>query len=360
MTGLYFHIPFCKRKCPYCAFNSICDMAKEDEYFQAMLDEIESFKRQEIAADTIYLGGGTPSIAKFENVEKLMLKIREVFEIKKLKEATIEINPTTAIEDNLRKYVALGFNRVSVGIQSFSDLELQKLKRTHTKNIAKKAVKIAHDVGFNNISIDLMIGIPEQTKTSIMATLKELENLKITHVSIYMLKIEKDTEFYFNKPKNLPVDDVVAEFYLLICNELKKMGFIQYEISNFAKKGYESKHNLKYWGLEEYLGFGVGAHSFYGKKRFHNENKIFEYVKNPAIDFMDSVDLEFEWFILGLRLRKGLELQKLKQLKIYDENFEQKLQKLEFEKLIYIENDRLKLTLKGMLMQNLIITYLTT
>ena len=358
LLGLYFHIPFCKTKCAYCAFNSVCDLKLEDEYFKAMLKEIESFKEKKIVADTIYLGGGTPSVAKLENIENLIKKIREVFTITKSAETTIEINPTTALEENLLKYRLLGFNRVSFGVQSFNDLELKKLRRTHNKESAKIAVKQAQKAGFENISIDLIIGIPEQTKASIITNLKELESLKITHISVYMLKIEKNTEFYLNPPNNLPSDDIVSEFYLFVCNELKKLGFIQYEISNFAKKGYESKHNLKYWNLEEYLGFGVSAHSFYENRRFFNEEKIKNYVENPLKNLKEKTYLEIEWFILGLRLSKGLELEKLKQLKIYSKDFENKIQKLNDEKLVIVKNNKLKLTLKGMLLQNSILSYI--
>ena len=359
LLGAYFHIPFCKKKCSYCNFYStVYTEELEEKFLNAVLKEQESYLKNSKKLNTIYFGGGSPCLVKATTLQKILKKAEQIFKIKKNAEITIEINPSSAVKEKLLEYKLIGINRLSFGVQSFNDFELKKLGRTHDGKTALKAIKTAQEVGFKNISIDLIIGIPEQTQSSLKENLQIVKSLNISHVSIYQLKIEPKTKFFNNPPKNLPEDDLVAKFYFLVFNELLNGGFLQYEISNFSKKFKQSKHNLKYWTLKEYLGFGPSAHSFYLNKRFYNEPNLKEYLKNPQKTIKEEVNLKLEWFILSFRLNKGILIFSLKQKGFYTKVFKQKLKKLEQEKLIYFKNFRIMLTLKGKMLLNSVLTYL--
>ena len=360
MLGIYIHIPFCEKKCSYCNFYSISitDEIKE-KYINALIEEIKFYGKEEKTIDSLYFGGGTPSILSLKDIEKIMFCLKNSFKFSENIETTIEINPNTATLNKLKHYKKLGINRISFGVQSFIDIELEKLERTHNKKIAIKAIENAISCGFKNISIDLMLGIPLQTKESLFKTLETATNFKISHISLYQLKIEPNTKFFKFPPKNLMSPDSVANLYLLACEFLESKGFKQYEISNFAKENKESIHNLKYWTLKDYLGFGPSAHSFYNNERFYHEDSLIDYIKNPLKTTKEEKNLEFEWLILNLRLKKGISIKDLKNKNFYTKDFEQKILKLKKEGLAEIKNNRLTLTPKGMLLQNSIILFIT-
>ena len=358
MLGAYFHIPFCKKKCPYCNFYSVGYKEQlEHEFLNAILKEIDSYFKKSKMLDSIYFGGGSPCLVKATTLQRIVEKLKQTFKIKKNAEISIELNPSNVFKKKLLEYKLLGINRLSFGVQSFNDDELKKLGRTHNQKTALSAIKLAQDVGFKNISIDLMIGIPEQTEQSLKQTLEIAKNLNITHISIYQLKLEPKTKFFNTPPKNLPEDDLVAKFYFLVVKKLLNWGFLQYEISNFSKRFKQSKHNLKYWSLKEYLGFGPAAHSFYLKKRFFHMADLKEYLKNPEKNLKEEVNLNLEWFILKLRLNKGILIFSLKQRGFYTKEFKQKLKRLKQENLIEIKNFRLILTLKGKMLLNSVLRY---
>ena len=355
--GLYFHIPFCERKCCYCDFYSTAYNEKlKEEYVNAILKEVEE-KACNVIVDSIYFGGGTPSLLGVKDFEKILATIYRFFNISSFAEISIEVNPDTISYEKLKSLKECGINRISFGVQSFNDYELKRLGRTHNAYIARKYILLAKKAGFNNISIDLMIGISGQTKESLIKTLNIATKLPLTHISIYQLKIEKNTVFYIKRPTDLPSDDFVAEFYETCVNLLKEANFLQYEISNFAKKGFSCKHNLKYWTLKEYLGFGAAAHSFYKNKRFFHKSSIKEYIKNPFKTEKEEVELDYEWFILKLRLNEGINITDLKLKKFYVPYFVERAKLLKEKGLIEIKDGILKLSLKGMLLQNSIIIY---
>jgi oxygen-independent coproporphyrinogen-3 oxidase len=273
MLGLYIHVPFCSKKCPYCDFYSVkYTKLGVLEFVENIKNEIKTYPQEEI--DTIYFGGGTPSILPIEYLEQIVFSINEYF-LLKIEEMTIEVNPNTVNLDKLLKYKKLGFNRLSVGVQSLNDNELKFLGRQHSADKALECIKNAKIAGFDNISADIMLGIPRQTEEILSETIKKLEDVQ--HISAYILKIEEKTPFY----GNVEVDeDLSADLYLFTVKKLEEMGFLQYEISNFSKKGFESKHNLKYWKCEEYIGLGKSAHSFYNGKRYFDRYIITE--NNPG------------------------------------------------------------------------------
>lgn len=359
MLAAYFHIPFCKKKCFYCNFYSKAHTKElEENFLKAVLKEEEFYFKKGKRLSSIYFGGGSPCLVKAKTLKKILEKADEIFKIKKNAEITIELNPSNVFKKKLLEYKLIGINRLSFGVQSFNDSELKILGRTHDKKTALKAIKMAQEVGFKNISIDLIIGIPQQTNESLKKTLQIVKNLNISHISIYQLKIEPQTNFFNNPPKNLPSEDCVANFYFLVYKELLKAGFLQYEISNFSKRFKQSRHNLKYWNLKEYLGFGPAAHSFYLNKRFFHKASLKEYLKNPTKTLKEEVNLKLEWFILKLRLNKGILIFSLKQKGFYTKEFKKKLKRLKKENLIELKNFRLKLTLKGKMLLNSILTYL--
>lgn len=359
MLGIYIHIPFCIKKCPYCNFysTSICKY-DVNRYINAILNHINIYKKTDSRVNTLYFGGGTPSLLNTKHIEKLILAVETNFKLHNQSEITIEINPNTLNRNKLLNLKDMGINRLSFGVQSFNDNELNMLGRTHTAAEAFNIIELAKNLGFENISIDIMIGIPGQTIESLNNTLSIIERLNIQHLSLYQLKIEKGTPFYNNTPNSIADDDVVSYFYIVACKKLEGMGLKQYEISNFAKRGKQSKHNLKYWTLQDYLGFGPSAHSFFKGTRFYNIPNLDIYMSNPTKTIKEPTDINFEWFILSLRLNSGISIYELKCRNFWTKNFEFKIKKLEKEKIIVVKNNKISLTLKGMLLQNSVILYL--
>ena len=342
-VGLYIHVPFCVKKCPYCDFYSQ-SLSHDKEYIEAVL---RNLRRYNETYDTVYFGGGTPSVLP-QIADEVLKNIR----LADNAEITFECNPETVNNYVLDGLAAAGVNRLSFGVQSLNDTELSALGRIHSADKAKHIIQEAAMCGFNNISADLMLGIPHQTKRSLVETIDSLCALPITHVSAYILKIEPNTVFG-KAPPPVPDEDEQAELYLLAVHELEKRGFMQYEISNFAKPGYESRHNLKYWHCEEYIGIGPAAHSFYGGKRFAVARDLDDFLCSPKQSEQTTdkcPDIREESVMLGLRLTEGIPEELWKPL-------EAALKRVP-KQYYRIENGRLSLTAEGFLLSNEIISLL--
>ena len=306
--GIYIHVPFCAKKCPYCSFYSVKAESKlMDCYTKKVCEKLEHFgKILNKKADTLYFGGGTPSILGTDRILEILNISKKYFKLNNA-EITIEVNPTSKNFLDFEKLYLNGVNRLSIGLQSANNNELYLLGRAHTKKIAKNTVKAAQQAGFKNISLDLMLAIQEQTKESLFESIKFCGNLNVQHISAYILSVEEGTEYNNNLSKlKLKTEDEQSELYLFACNTLKSFGFNQYEISNFCKDGYESKHNLKYWNAEEYLGIGPAAHSFINKKRFYFKNSLQEFLKDLSFIVDGNGGSEEEYALLRLRLNAGL------------------------------------------------------
>lgn len=317
MIGLYVHIPFCVRKCPYCDFYSIPhDSGLEVLYTQAVVADMNSYKGKGFTADTLYFGGGTPILMSAENLSLIIETAFEVFSADKLLDITIEANPNSTTREKLLRLKAAGVNRISFGMQSANERELSALGRLHDNKQAISAIYTAYEVGIDNISVDIMLGTPYQTKQSLRDTIEIITALPISHISAYMLKIEEGTPYFQSELLNYCAEeDTLADLYLEVISSLAKKGFSQYEISNFAKDGKISAHNLKYWHCEEYLGFGASAHSFLGNTRYFNKSSVTAYIedrgKSPLISDSNAGGLD-EYIMMGLRLNEGINLNFLK------------------------------------------------
>ncbi|MEI6858104.1 radical SAM family heme chaperone HemW [Psychrilyobacter sp.] len=352
--AIYIHIPFCVKKCGYCDFLSFsCEeksKADRGEYVEKLIEEIKLYPL--LKYDTVYFGGGTPSLLEVEEIEKILgeLTIGEGAEI------TLEVNPQTVDIEKLEKLKKIGINRLSIGIQSFNDEKLKILGRIHSKEMALNTYNDARKAGFANISIDLIFATPDQTIEELEKDLDIVERLSPEHISIYSLIWEEGTKFMdlLDSGKLNPLDnDLEAKMYELIINRLKKIGYLHYEISNFAKEGYEGRHNSKYWKNVEYIGVGLGASGYYKGIRYKNEVKLSDYYKkidiarNPIMEeeLVSDKDRLENYYILGLRLlNEGIETKN----NIYME----KIRKLYKKGYLKIEEDRYKLTSKGLMFAN--------
>ena len=315
MRGLYIHIPFCLKKCEYCDFISYTDCYdKESDYLAALVEEFKVYEDKQV--DTVYIGGGTPSSLSTDGLLFLIDKIYEYFDVTQTCEITMEINPKTADMKKLKAIKSAGVNRLSIGVQSFNDEELSAIGRIHTSADAQNCILDAKFAGFKNISVDLMFGLPKQTVESYRNSLIKAITSGVNHISAYSLILEEGTPLY-ERVKNwevrLPREDAEVAMYDLTCDVLSASGFRQYEVSNFAKSGYESRHNIKYWECEDYIGCGAAAHSYFRGKRFKNHETIDDYIKNPTAR-LDEVELSMkdkmsEFMFLGLRKIDGIDLE---------------------------------------------------
>lgn len=310
-VGLYIHLPFCRVHCPYCPFAVSTDLALQDRYTEALLAEIDRRGNGEVA-DTIFFGGGTPSRTSRENLARIVAGLRERFAIDTGAEFSLEANPEDVTDDAVAFWRTLGVNRLSIGVQSFHDAELLPLGRVHGRAQALEAVRIAAGSGIRT-SLDLILGLPRQTSTSFGETLETAIASGAGHVSLYMLDLEEGTALKRQVEGGrvaLPDDDEVASLYMLAVERFAEAGFAQYEISNFAREGDECRHNLRYWRREEYLGFGIGAHSFIGDRRFANTRDIHRYIdgqREPEFaEILGGGEVRRETIFLGLRQAAGL------------------------------------------------------
>lgn len=356
--GLYIHVPFCRSKCGYCDFYSLTRENLRETYVKRVIEEIYTYENKGIPADTLFLGGGTPSLLTASEIERLVGACREVFCLKG--EITMEANPDSVSPEYLSGVRKAGINRISFGAQSGIDRELQALGRRHNAEQIKQAVTWARKAGFENLSLDVMLGIPYQTSESLDTTLHFMTSLQPEHLSCYLLKIEEGTPFYRQHAENLCVtEDLTADFYLQTVEMLQNSGYFQYEISNFAKIGYNSQHNLKYWRCEEYLGVGAAAHSFFNGKRFYHSASIEEYLTLP--DFAVIPDGKGggaeEQIFLRLRLCEGIDTAALPDAKWADRllNRSKKYQKAG---LMRFNGGQLSFTPEGFLVSNTILAEL--
>ena len=351
----YIHIPFCKSKCNYCAFVSYPCLDKMTGYVYSLLKEITEHYRGE-RLKTLYIGGGTPSLLPLNLLEKILAKFNYDSET----EVTIELNPDDVSFEKIEAFKKMGVNRFSVGVQSFDDNVLSLCGRRHDANVAQRALSVLSELGLN-YSADLIYGLPAQTLESFLDDLKSLVNAKVPHISLYGLKIEENTPFYSDEPQNLPDDDLQADMYLAACGYLAKEGFNHYEISNFAKPNYESKHNINYWRNNSYYGFGVAAHGYVDGFRYYNTSSLERYMQTPDVSeyahhVTEQEVLEEEIF-LGLRLAEGLCVDDLNTKFGIDfcSKFEKALKKFDTEYLKK-ENGRIFLTEKGFMLSNIILS----
>ncbi len=365
MGGVYIHIPFCTSKCPYCDFYSLrCGEKEKNEYVEAVIDEINTNRRaagflDSFNADTIYLGGGTPSVLKGEDIRRIVSAAKKAYGAGDGSEITVECNPSSDIEGLLPYFKSVGVNRVSLGMQSAVEKERRTLGRTSDKERILKVVSLLKNEGITNISLDVMLGIPFQTEKSLEETLEFANSLDVKHISAYILKLEEGTFFYKNRSKyDFPDDDAVAALYEKCCDFLKTAGFVHYEISNFAKPGYKSRHNTKYWLLDDYLGIGAAAHSFINGKRFYYNRSVRDFCDGKPPVFDDFGGGKEEYIMLRLRLEGGVNLSELKEL--YGDKSAKPLIKkaplLKKNGFINFDGENFSLTEKGFLVSNSIIS----
>jgi len=365
LPGIYIHIPFCKSKCPYCDFYSYrCKSEEMSLYVDSLLNEINTlsrvsdFVKEPFKADTLYLGGGTPSVLSGEELFRIITTAKEKFSVPDNAEITVECNPNSDIEGILPYLLKAGVNRISLGLQSAVDKERKTLGRQSDKKRVKEVIELLKSNGTTNISLDVMLGIPYQTEESLKETLDFVIESGVPHISAYMLKIEDGTHFHKNLDKyDFPDEEATIEFYNQCADTLEKSGFIHYEISNFAKAGFESRHNTKYWELENYLGIGPGAHSYIDGKRFYFESDTDGFINGKKAVFDDFGGNAEEYIMLKLRLKKGLLLSELKTL--YGEKqlikIKEKAPFLKEQGLISFDGERIALTRKGYLLSNSVI-----
>ena len=360
MTGIYIHIPFCKTKCPYCDFYSFKgDEKQKDSYLKAVLLCLEGYADKTLKIDTVYFGGGTPSVFGGERIERIISYIKEGFDLQKNAEITVECNPSSTDEAFVSSVARAGVNRISMGMQSAVDRERRLLGRPSGREDIERAVALLKNEGIDNISLDLMLGVPYQTKESLDESIDFILSLGIRHISAYMLKIEEGTPFERDE-KNLalPDEDTVADMYLHTSRRLREEGFIHYEISNFALEGFRSRHNTKYWQCEEYIGIGPSAHSFYKGKRFYYSRSFDDFLSGKAPISDGEGGSEEEYIMLALRLREGLDGKKFteKYGKALDEAIFDKAEKYKKAGLVKTEGERIFLTSEGFLVSNSIIS----
>lgn len=365
--GLYVHIPFCVRKCNYCDFASeAAGESKIDKYVARLISEIESYRSNEkIKINTVFFGGGTPSLLSGERFLKIVSTIKESFEILPDAEFTVEVNPATLSDEKILAYKEAGVNRISIGVQSIHEIELKKLGRIHNVADFENTYKALRDAGFKNISVDLMYGIPYQTKDSFEKTLDKIIMLSPEHVSCYGLIVEEGTPF-FEERKSLPLPDEDEEYemYATAHEKLALAGYSHYEISNYAKDGFECRHNLKYWRDEEYIGVGLAAYSYYRGKRYGNSSSFDEYFASDSANYnckeKEQLKDPFEYAMLALRLKEGFSLSEYERIfgKRFAEGKEKELDLFSKKGLIEIREDRIFLTYKGFYVSNSILSEL--
>ena len=378
--GIYIHIPFCKKKCHYCDFISYPNQKEwVKEYMSCLIKEIKQARERKILDITnrldepilvtsIYIGGGTPSYVEAKYIEQILKTITKYFQVEEKAEITIEVNPGTVNQKTLEKYKQVGVNRLSIGLQSTNQKTLDILGRIHSYQEFEQAYQFAKKVGFRNINVDLMIGVPNQSMEEIEENIKTLILLEPTHISIYSLIVEEHTKLQKqieNKELILPTEELERKMYWMSKQILEEAGYQHYEISNFAKPGYESKHNSDCWSQKEYIGFGVAAHSYTNGIRYSNVEEIGRYMQNIE---QGKLERNFilhekqtheskmqEYMMLHLRKIEGVTIEEF--IQRFHENpiniFKKELDKLAKQGLIVVE-ENIKLTKQGIDFANLV------
>ena len=354
--NVYIHIPFCKQKCGYCSFVSFPKLEMKNKYLAALRQEILYYYKQE-KLNTLYFGGGTPSLLTTTEIKEII----KMFQIDEKTEITVEINPETVDYNYLCALKNIGVNRISIGCQTFDDKILETIGRIHNSNQVKLMVKQAFDAGFKNISLDLIYGLPNQTVDGFESDLTQAINLGVHHISLYGLKIEEGCAFYNNTPDNLPDEDSQADMYLKAIEITKKHGFEHYEISNFAKKNYYSKHNLNYWNNNSYYGFGVAAHGYIDGVRYANTSNINDFIKNSLTNREEKLltdnEKQEEEIFLGFRKISGIDTKLFNEkYKInFDKKYKTTLKKYLASGHIIKTQNGYKLSTEGIMVSNYIL-----
>ncbi len=368
--GIYVHIPFCKSKCSYCDFTSFANKEKIiEKYIECLKKEIKNKESNNCIIDTIYIGGGTPSFIESKYIKEIVETIKSKFKIKQEAEITIEINPGTVNEEKLKDYKKTGINRISIGLQSTNNKILKQIGRIHTYEEFLNTYNLAKKVGFKNINVDLMLALPSQTLEELEDSVQKVIKLEPKHISVYSLIIEEGTkmqQLVDSKKIQLPSDELERKMYWNIKNKLEENGYIHYEISNFSKKGFESKHNTNCWNQKEYLGLGLSAHSYINNERLCNTSNIEEYIKNvennnfkgniQICEIQNEEEKKKEYMLLALRKLEGVDIGEFKN-KFVDNPiylYRKELEKLVNEDLIEIDLNNIKLTNKGLDLANLV------
>ncbi|HEX6279560.1 MAG TPA: radical SAM family heme chaperone HemW [Pyrinomonadaceae bacterium] len=359
-AGVYLHIPFCKSRCSYCDFATDVYRSSDavERYVNALSREVGNFQVGGLPADTIYFGGGTPSLLTSDQVAAISKNVHSKFEIANECEITMEMNPATVTPESLAAYRDLGVNRASFGVQTFNDRDLKLLARGHDANDARTTYRLLRGAGFDNISFDLIAGLPGQSIQDWVRNLDEAVSMEPAHLSLYLLEIHEGTPLaaQLQSGRRKPIDDeLAAEMYELMIDRLESAGYRQYEISNFAKPGFESRHNTKYWKLHPVYGFGVSAHSFDGRERYANERDTALYVERiedtgTAEVSRESIDETAEAAFLGLRLNEGIDLERFGGR--FHVDLRKRVEGSEENGLVEVVGGRLRLTRKGMLFSN--------
>lgn len=368
--GIYIHIPFCMQKCAYCDFYSITDIKRRASYAKALIEQIRSYRvsAKDYIVDSVYIGGGTPSLLFGEELAAILSAVRSTFRLSADAEISMEANPGTLDGEKLAAYHAAGVNRLSLGLQSADNGELKRLSRIHTREEFESSFLLARLEGFQNISVDLMYALPDQTTERLSETISYVISLNPEHISFYGLKIEPETPFG-KDPKvqdAIPDEDAQYHMYLSAVKMLESAGYMQYEISNFAKPGHECRHNLKYWNCDEYLGFGTAAYSFFDGSMFSYVKDVELYRMNPTdrdllLDEMNTPskrDTATQYVMVRFRLRKGIDISE------YNERFGDDFEKRYGEKLKPFLEGRFvvqtpegyRLSRRGMLVSNYILS----
>lgn len=323
-ASLYIHIPFCEHKCIYCDFYSIITFENEQEFIKSLKSEIDFYSENDFNKtqfSTIFFGGGTPSILKPNQIEEILKHLFKKFNFSNNLEITLETNPGTVDENKLKLFKQAGINRISIGIQSFDENDLKFLTRIHDKKTAINTVETAFSAGFENLSIDLIFNLPNQTKEKWKSNLQIAVELPVKHISTYSLILERGTilnKMVLDGKVKIQDEDYEADLYQFTIDYLTSRGFYQYEVSNFAKTGFECRHNLAYWSHTNYLGLGPSAHSFFENRRWWNYSSLKRYINEIHInkhaqmsqEVLSEFELQSEFIMLALR-SKGLNLQEL-------------------------------------------------
>lgn len=364
--GIYVHIPFCKKKCKYCDFISF--FSNEDKiklYFDKLIKEIKESKYKGKNITTIYIGGGTPSFVNHKYIVEIIKTIYEEFNVLADAEITIEVNPGTVTKEKLENYKNIGINRISIGLQSTQNRLLELIGRVHTYEDFLNSYKLIKEVEFKNINVDLMLALPTQTENELIDSLNKVISLSPNHISLYSLILEKGTvleKLIEDKKIFLQDENIERKMYKKTKSILEKNGYSHYEISNFAKKGFESKHNMDCWNQEEYIGFGLAAHSYIDNKRFSNTTNFEKYINSNFEEIIEVHEIQNredkakEYMMLGLRMIDGVSISKFERKfrinPLFYFRFE--IQKLTENGLIEVDLDNIKLTSKGLDLANIV------
>lgn len=372
--GIYIHIPFCKQKCYYCDFVSFSGQnEKMGEYIRCLEKEVESYDFSTYNVTTIYIGGGTPSYLESRMIVDFLVKLKQKLQgnntpFEKM-EITIEVNPGTVTMEKLQDYKNVGINRLSIGVQSTNDKLLKRIGRIHTYQDFLNTYKMANKVGFNNINVDLMLGLPNQSIKDLKNSIEQVNLLQPNHISVYSLIVEEGTklEKLINEGKLiLPDEELERQMYWYVKNKLEQNGYNHYEISNFAKKGKESKHNQNCWKQKQYIGLGLAAHSYVSEIRYSNTENLETYLQNIHDEKLEKnriiqerqnlEDTQKEFMMLGLRMIEGISICDFKEK--FGTNplylFRNELNRLVSEGLIEVDLDRIRLTNRGLDLANVV------